>query len=187
MYDIDDLNRDPGTSRNHRLSIAPHRRKNLQLPLPTRIKKFQRNNKRENGIQKWRPSLFPWACLSLFWLMLSCARWSTKRRRQKNAVAETEANKVQTRKTRQSTHNAYHKTRSTSAEDWAKVDTIAAQYTPSLKELEAKRDKLLEETNTKRISLSPEAVAKRFERDMAQNRIRDKERGVVGGNLSISF
>lgn len=67
------------------------------------------------------------------------------------------------------------------------MDTIAAQYTPSLKKLEAKRDKLLEETNTKRISLSPEAVAKRFERDMAQKGIRDKERGVVGGNLSISF
>lgn len=48
------------------------------------------------------------------------------------------------------------------------MNTIAAQYTSSLKELEAKRDKLLEETNTKRISLFPEAVAKRFERDMAQ-------------------
>ena len=94
----------------------------------------------------------------------------------KPVIAEKEADNGQTDETGQSAHDAYRKTRSASEEDWAMVNAIAAQYAPVLKELEARRDKLLEETNTKRISLSPEAVAKRFERDMAQKAIRDKER-----------
>ena len=92
---------------------------------------------------------------------------------EKTAIAENEADKGQTDETWQSTSAAYRKPKKASAEDWATVNAIAAQYASTLK---AKRDKLLEETNTIRISMSPEAVAKRFEWDMAQKAIRDKER-----------
>ena len=101
---------------------------------------------------------------------------ATKVETAKPVIAEKEADKGPMEETGQSVFAAYHKTRSASDEDWAMVNAIAAQYAPALKELEARRGKLLEETNTKRISLSPEAVAKRFERDMAQKAIRDKER-----------
>lgn len=92
---------------------------------------------------------------------------------EKTTIAENDADKGQTDETWQSTSAAYRKPKKTSTEDWATVNAIAAQYASTLK---AKRDKLLEETNTIRISMSPEAVAKRFEWDIAQKAIRDKER-----------
>ncbi len=73
----------------------------------------------------------------------------------------------------QSESTAYRKPKKASVEDWSTVNAIAAQYASTLR---AKRAKLLEETNIIRISMSTEAVAERFEWDMAQKAIRDKER-----------
>ena len=98
---------------------------------------------------------------------------------EKSAIAEKEADNGQTDETEQSAHDAYRKTRSASAEDWATVNAIAAQYAPVLKALEAERNQL-ERPPSNGGSIIPEVQAeidaKRFAWDMAQKAIRDKER-----------
>ena len=100
----------------------------------------------------------------------------------KPAVVKTESEKSQTAKPKESAAEAYHKSRSASAEDWAKVNAIAAQYAPELKALEAKRNRILEDPNARKSPIGPdgtpdlEAMAAGIKRDMANKAIRDKER-----------
>ena len=92
------------------------------------------------------------------------------------AVAKAESEKSQTAKPKESAAAAFRKSRSASAEDWAKVNAIAAQYAPELKALEADRNRILEDPNATKSSISSEARAARFKLDMANKAIRDKER-----------
>lgn len=98
---------------------------------------------------------------------------------EKSAIAEKESDNGQTDEIGQSAHDAYHKTRSASDEDWATVNAIAAQYAPVLKVLESERNQL-ERPPSNGGSIVPEVQAeidsKRFAWDMAQKAIRDKER-----------
>ena len=91
------------------------------------------------------------------------------------AVAKTESEKSQTAKPTESAA-AYRKSRSASAEDWAKVNVIASKYAPELKALEAKRAQILKDPNSTISSIAPEARAARLKLDMANKAIRDKER-----------
>ena len=99
----------------------------------------------------------------------------------KPAIAKTESEKVQTAKPKESAA-AFRKSRSASAEDWAKVNAIAAQYAPELKALEAKRNRILEAPNARKACYGLEgvpdleAMAAHLKRDLANKAIRDKER-----------
>ena len=92
------------------------------------------------------------------------------------AVAKTESEKSQTAKPKESAAEAFRKSRSANAEDWANVNAIAAQYAPELKSLEAKRNRILEDPNATKSSIAPEARAARLKLDLANKAIRDKER-----------
>lgn len=92
------------------------------------------------------------------------------------AVAKTESEKSQTAKPKETAAEAFRKSRSASAEDWAKVNAIAARYAPELKALEAKRNRILEDPNSTKLSIAPEARAARLKRNLANKAIRDKER-----------
>ena len=91
-------------------------------------------------------------------------------------IAKAESEKSQTTKPKESAAAAFRKSRSASAEDWAKVNAIAAQYTPELKALEADLNRILEDPNATKSSIAPEARAARLKRNLAEKAIRDKER-----------
>ena len=97
-------------------------------------------------------------------------------------IAKAESEKSQTAKPKESAAAAFRKSRSASAEDWAKVNAIAAQYAPELKALEADRNRILEDPNARKPCYGPygdpdlEAMAAHLKLDLANKAIRDKER-----------